>query len=92
MKEEQVLFCCTRLKQAILGGLKRPDYRGLDCRVLGPAPAPVARVNNRYRYRLMLSGPDDKRLRALVAHLVQAAQRDQENRGVSVFADFDPQD
>ena len=63
----------------------------MNCRILGPAPAPVARVNNRYRYRLVLSGPEDRRVRALVAHLIRAAQKDKTIRGVSVFADLDPQ-
>ena len=92
MKEEQVLSCCVRIREAMRTLLERSEYRGEDCRLLGPAPAPVAKVNNRYRYRVTLIGPDDKKVRELVAHLVRAAQNDKGNRGVSVFADLDPQD
>ena len=92
MREEQVISCCLRLKRALQQGMEQPDYQRIACRILGPAPAPVARVNNRYRYRIILSGPDERSVRALVAHLVRAAQKDKENRGVSVFADLDPQD
>jgi len=59
---------------------------------LGLAPAPVMRVNNRYRYRITFSGPEGKQMRQLIAHLVRSAQKDKENRGVTVFADLDPQD
>ena len=92
LKEEQVLFCCMKIKQAIQATIVLPEYREMDCRLLGPAPAPIAKVNNRYRYRITLMAPDHKNMRALVAHVVRAAQKDKENRGVSVFADLDPQD
>ena len=91
-EEDGVLRCCARIKQAAELVLSGADYLDLECRVLGPAPAPVMRVNNRYRYRIIFSGPDGKQMRALVAHLVRSAQKDKENRGVSVFADLDPQD
>lgn len=92
MKEEQVLFGCMRIKQAMQNSLALPEYQELDGKLLGPAPAPVVKVNNRYRYRITLIAPDHKKVRALVAHVVRAAQKDKENRGITVFADFDPQD
>ena len=54
------------------------------------APAAVARVNNRYRYRLTLTGQPGKEFRAMLAYLLRAAQKDKENKGVSVYADVDP--
>ena len=92
LKEEQVLTCCVRIREALRAALERPEYGAGDYRLMGPAPAPVAKVNNRYRYRITLTGPEDRKTRELVAHLVRAAQNDQQNRGVSVFADLDPQD
>ena len=85
-EEGAVLRCCVRLRQALDAGLGR---RG-DWNILGPAPAAVARVNNRYRYRLTLSGKNDREARAVIAHLLRAAHQDKENRGVSVYADLDP--
>ena len=85
-EEGAVLRCCVRLRQALDAGLGR---RG-DWNILGPAPAAVARVNNRYRYRLTLSGKNDREARAVIAHLLRAVHQDKENRGVSVYADLDP--
>ena len=59
-------------------------------RLLGPAPAAVAKVNNRYRYRLTLTGRTDRAFRTLLAHLLRAASKDRENKGISVYADADP--
>ena len=87
LDEGAVLRCCVRLRQALeaaLAGL------GTAWQLLGPAPASVAKVNNRYRYRLTLTGRNDRPTRELIAHLLRAARRDRENRGVSVYADLDP--
>lgn len=91
-KEEEVIRCCLRLRAALAAALNRPEYGGLSCRLLGPAPAPIAKVNNRFRYRLTLSAPNNKQIRALLAYMLRAAQEDRQNRGVSVFADSDPID
>ena len=92
LKEEEVVACCQRLKAALAGALNRPEYDGMAFRLLGPCPAAVAKVSNRYRYRLTLSAPDNRRVRSLLAHVVRAAQGDKRSRGVSVYADQDPQD
>ena len=85
LDEGAVLRCCMRLRQAMDQAL-----RGSETRIFGPAPAAVAKVNNRYRYRLTLTGRNDRPTRELIAHLLRAAHRDRENRGVSVYADLDP--
>ena len=90
--EHAVLHACQRLRQGVEQALRRPEYSSFCTELFGPAPAAVAKVNNRYRYRLTLSAPNTKEIRALVAHLVRAAQNDKENRGVSIFADMDPLD
>ena len=90
-KEEEVIRCCERLKAALLALLKQPEYEPLGCRLLGPSPAAVVRVNQRYRYRLTLSGPNNRTMRVLIAHIVRTAQTDKRNRGVSLHADLDPQ-
>lgn len=83
---------CLRLRQALEKALTVPEYRDLEVQLLGPAPAAVAKINDRYRYRLTMRGKNQKRLRELVAHLLRQAQRDPRNRGVSLFADINPID
>ena len=83
LDEGAVLRCCIRLRQALAAAQA-------EGQIFGPAPAAVAKINNRYRYRLTITGRCDKRLRELVAYLLRAAQQDKENRGVAVFADWNP--
>ena len=86
LEEGAVLRCCVRLRQGLEACLTGEQ----PWQILGPAPAAVARVNNRYRYRLTLVGRQDKGSRQRIAALLRAAQQDKENRGVSVYADSDP--
>lgn len=90
LEEAAVLRALTRLRRGLEGWLRREEYAALDCQVLGPAPAPVAKVNNRYRYCLTLRGPNRRELRDLLSHLLALAGTDKENRGVSIFLDTDP--
>ena len=88
MDEEAVLRCCYRLRQTL-----QPELERMGCywQLLGPAPASVAKVNNRYRYQLTLCTRNSKEIRELISYAVRAAQLDKENRRVSVFADLNPQ-
>ncbi len=60
--------------------------------ILGPAPAPVLKVNNRFRYRVFLSGKNDKPTRDRVAWLLRQFGRRRENRGLNLFADCNAMD
>jgi len=86
-EEGAVLRCCVRLRHGLEQAFaQRPG----EWTILGPAPASVAKVNNRFRYRLTLSGRADRETRRLIAHFIRAAHQDKDNRGVSVYADVNP--
>ncbi len=91
-EETAVLRALLRLREALDGGLRRSPYNKIPYRLLGPAPAPVAKLNDRYRFRLVLSARNCKAVRQLTAHLLRQAQADRQNRGVALFADLNPLD
>ena len=86
--ETAVLAACTRLRAALEGYFH--GDRGI--KILGPAPAPVMKVNNRCRYRLMVSCENTKSVRDTIAHTIREFSRDKQGRGVTVFADADAYD
>ena len=90
LEETAVLQACLRLRDSLGAAMVRGPYAGTPYRLLGPAPAPVAKVNDRYRYRLVLSTQNTRAIRQLVAHLLRRAQSDRQNRGVAIYADLDP--
>ncbi len=92
LEETAVLRALLRLRDALSAALNQKPYAGTPHRLLGPAPAAVAKVNDRYRYRLILNTQNTKAMRLLTAHLLRQAQADKQNRGVALFADLNPLD
>ncbi len=90
LDESEVLQTCQRFRQALLDSMIHPDYREIVFQLLGPAPAPIVKVNDRYRYRLIMCVKNQKKIRELIAHLLRQAQMDKKNRGVSIFVDVNP--
>lgn len=88
-EEAGVLRACMKLRGGLEQGIRA---LGEDTRVLGPAPAVITKVNNRYRYRLTLAGRSTPGQRHLISHLLRAVHQDKECKGVSVFADINPFD
>jgi len=91
-EETAVLRSLLRLRDALSAALNQKPYAGTPYRLLGPAPAAVAKVNDRFRYRLILNTQNTKAMRLLAAHLLRQAQADKQNRGVALFADLNPPD
>ena len=87
LNEGAVLRASVRFRQALERALGQLDQ---EWQLLGPAPAAVARINDRYRYRLTLTAQNSRALRQLLAALLRAAHQDRENRGVSLYADLNP--
>ena len=89
-EEGQAFRVCALLRDTLRRWLKGPEYRDVEHQVLGPVPETIAKLNNRYRYRLTLVTQNTRKMRALVAELIRCAQTDRKNRGVSITADVDP--
>ena len=60
--------------------------------VLGPAPLNVLKVNDRFRYRVNVTGKNGGAIRKAISAAIIACSADKRFRGVSVFADHDPAD
>lgn len=55
--------------------------------ILGPAPAPVLKLNNRFRYRCVLVGRNEKATREKISWLLKEFSNDRANRGLNIFVD-----
>lgn len=86
-EEGAVLRAAAQLKQGISMGLNVPTASNLSVELLGPAPAPILKINNRYRYRLFWIGHNDHTTRELLAYYVRAFHQKKENRGMNLFVD-----
>ena len=84
-EEAQVRRASSQLRDGLVSAAKAGDYEILD--ILGPAPAPVVKVNNRYRYRVLLTGKNDKTIRGLIAAFMREFAAKSENRGMNLYTD-----
>ncbi|MBQ7737166.1 MAG: primosomal protein N' [Oscillospiraceae bacterium] len=84
--ESAVMRCCAYVRDVLQRELRDED----SCRVLGPAPLPVVRVNNLYRYHVTLHCEYSKRIRTLISSVLIQCNTAKEFKGVSVFADYNP--
>jgi primosomal protein N' (replication factor Y) len=62
------------------------EAAGVDARVLGPAPAPFARLRGLYRFQIQVQGPEGEQIRRAVRETTQAADPPEE---VQWIADVD---
>lgn len=86
--ENAVLRCCRDIRNEML----RLSHDIPGIRVLGPAPLPIAKVNNSWRYRVTVCGPESKAVRGAVSQMLVICNTEKQYRGVSVYADFNPLD
>ena len=91
-EEARVLRGAAKFRDSLNACMKEPAFSGEICRVLGPAPCAVPKINYNYRYRLTLRCQMTKALRTLIAHLLREFSKDSANRGVSAFADVNGYD
>ncbi|MBR6119665.1 MAG: primosomal protein N' [Oscillospiraceae bacterium] len=85
--EPHVEDYARRFARSLWERLEQSGLRRDVADLLGPAPAPVARINNKFRFRLTLQCANSKPLRLELARLVQAFSKEKENRGVWVYVD-----
>ena len=87
INEEHVYRACRQIRQRLadLAGGGRAE-------ILGPAPLAVVKVNNRYRYRVMVYSYPGSGMRGIVSGVVMEFSRDKAFADVSIYADNDPND
>ena len=85
--EMRVIAAACALRDALRAASEKEPLRALETEVLGPAGAPVVKVNERYRYCVYLSGRSDSALRRTVSEYLLAFSARKENRGLDIFAD-----
>jgi len=62
-----------------------PAAKGLH--IIGPAPAPMARVRGMHRYRMLMHAPKDAKIQPIIREWVN---RTQKIGGVKIKVDIDP--
>ena len=75
----------TRLRQ-----LCENEFKDLPIRALGPSPALVSKVNNKYRYKIIIKSRNNLKLRELMSMLLREFGKDKRYQDVTVYVDLKP--
>lgn len=91
-EEDGVRRAIELLRQSLASAIRKPPYDEMELELIGPAPAPVVRVNGSYRYRLTLLGENNAQMRGLLAGFMRAFAKRPENRRLHIRVDCDLMD
>lgn len=67
------------------------EFKGEKIIVLGPMPARVAKVNEKYRYRLIIKCRNTARFREMISKILIETGKDSRFSKVTVYADINPE-
>jgi primosomal protein N' (replication factor Y) len=87
LEEGRVLRASAALRDAM-----RQAADGRAMQVVGPAPALIANIHDRYRYHVYLVARNDKKVRDFIAHFVKEFSRGKENRALRIFVNCNATD
>ena len=67
------------------------QYKDLKLIILGPMTARVIKVNNKYRYRIIIKCKNSNKLRKMLAEVLKEYESYSSNKPVSAFIDINPE-
>ena len=91
-EEAAVRRAAELLRQGMDAAVKKAPYGALGLDIIGPAPAPVVKVNGIYRYRLLVLGQNTAPVRELLASFMRTFAQRPENRRLHIYTDCDRMD
>ena len=91
-EENDVRRAVGLLRSGLDAAVKKPPYDNMGLELIGPAPAPVVRINGSYRYRLLLLGENNAQVRGLLSSFMRAFAQRAENRRLHIRVDCDLMD
>ena len=88
--EEKAVRAAAQAFLALLVQTAKAQYPTLPLRVIGPAPAAVVRMNQKYRYKLLLKCRNRADFRRMMAELLAEFGKKKEFARVTAYADMNP--
>ncbi len=82
---------CSREFLRELRMVSTERYNDQKLIVLGPMPPRVSKINNKYRYRLIIKCKNSKRFRAMISEMLMSFGKNSKFSDVTVVADINPE-
>lgn len=89
-EKEMVVKQGANMFLRLLSQLAQEEYSELPMRVLRPSPAAIAKVSNKYRYKLLIKCRNTSRLQEMISRLLIQFASLREFQQVTAYADPNP--
>ncbi len=89
-EKEEKAIACSRAFLDDIRELAGTDYADVKMIILGPMPARVAKISNKYRYKLLIKCKNTQRFRAMISSLLVSYGKNKNCADVTVTADINP--
>lgn len=89
-EEEEVSHAAGTFMKMIEAFQKEKITDGMPLRITGPIPANTLKVNNRYRYKIVIKCRNNRKFRSFVGALLTQYGKSKMSKKVSAFADLNP--
>jgi primosomal protein N' (replication factor Y) len=66
----------------------KEEFGELPLRILGPSPASVAKISNKYRYKIIIKCRNNKEFRKLLSEVLLDFSSNKEYKNVSAYVDM----
>jgi primosomal protein N' (replication factor Y) len=86
---ESEVFNAAKIFHSLLLDEKK-NHEKIPLRILGPTPAIILKINNRYRYKIILKFRNDKTFRAIISNLLIAYYKEKISKKVFASVDINP--
>ncbi len=81
-------FCACKVLYEKAKYVIDTEYSDICARLLGPSPLSVLKLNNRYRYKIMICADNNKKTRDLISRLIRDFAKNPKNKGMSIIPDI----
>jgi primosomal protein N' (replication factor Y) len=85
---ENVTMVATETLESLLRSFQEINFPELE--IMGPAPAPIAKIKNYYRWQILLKSPDPSEIRKLINMAFEKLPSQISKGEIAVTIDMDP--
>ena len=78
---------CATYFRRLMGDMRKIDRR---VQVLGPVPASITKINNRYRFRIIIKCSDDDEYNDELRKAADTCRKNENYKNVSIIIDKNP--
>jgi primosomal protein N' (replication factor Y) len=89
MEENSVIRSAEILAEALRGALAVQNV-GVEQAMLGPAPAPISKLRNRFRWQICIRGKPGRLVRQVISDVIASLEKDHQLGDIGLSIDVDP--